>query len=56
VHRNHIGLAIRAFLRLEWHRFHNGVSWFEAKVNIIREAVRAYLATPFLRLPELRTA
>ena len=40
--RNHIGLAIRAFLRLEWHFYTTGVSWYEAKARIIREAVRAY--------------
>jgi len=44
--RNHIGLALRAFLRLEHHCFHRGISWFEAKTSIIREAVRAYLAKP----------
>jgi putative transposase len=48
--RNHIGLSIRAFLRLEYHRFTTGVSWFEAKVGIIRDAVRAYLARPLYRL------
>lgn len=30
--RNHIGLAIRAFLRLE-HLLTTGISWFEAKVD-----------------------
>lgn len=54
--RNHIGLSIRAFWRLEWHRFHTGVSWFAAKADIAREAVRAYLTNPFLRLPERLTA
>lgn len=50
--RNHIGLAIRAFLRLEIHWFTTGISWFEAKVNIVREAVRSYLANPqFLLFP-----
>lgn len=44
--RNHIELALRAFLRLEFHCFVNGISWFEAKSAIIREAVRAYLAHP----------
>lgn len=44
--RNHIGLALRAFVRLEWHRLRSGVSWFEAKWGIIRDAVRAYLANP----------
>lgn len=28
---NHSGLAIRAFVRLEWHRFTNCVRWFKAK-------------------------
>jgi DDE superfamily endonuclease len=44
--RNHIGLSLRAFLRLEVHRLRTGVSWFEAKTAIVREAVRAYLAQP----------
>jgi hypothetical protein len=49
--RNPIGGAIRAFVRLEYHRFTTGVSWFEAKFRIIRDAVRAYLAQPVYRLP-----
>ena len=48
--RNHIGLALRAFLRLERHCLSNGISWFEAKTNIIRDAVRAYLAKPIYNL------
>ena len=48
--RNHIGLALRAFLRLEHHSYHKGISWFEAKTSIIREAVRAYLAKPLFTL------
>jgi hypothetical protein len=54
--RNHIGLAVRAFLRLEVHCFARGVSWVEAKTAIIREAVRAYLARPRFRLPGPATA
>ncbi len=54
--RNHIGLALRAFLRLEWHRYRTGVSWFEAKWGIIRQAVRAYLANPVYNFPETATA
>jgi len=53
---NHIGCAIRAFVRLEWHRFTTGVSWFAAKARIVREAVRAYLARPSLTLPKTATA
>jgi hypothetical protein len=44
--RNHIGMAIRAFLRLEYHRLLTGISWFETKVAIVREAVRGYLTQP----------
>lgn len=47
--RNHIGFALRAFVRLEWHRFHTGISWFEAKWSIFRDAVRAYLSNPRYR-------
>lgn len=48
--RNHIGLAIRAFVRLEVHRLHSGISWFEAKTSIIRSAIRQYLAHPSITL------
>ena len=41
--RNHIGCAIRAFVRLEYHRFTTGVSWFAAKWAVIRGADRACL-------------
>jgi len=49
--RNHVGLAIRAFVRLEYHRFTTGVTWFQAKLAIVRDAVRRYLANPLYRLP-----
>jgi putative transposase len=49
--RNHVGLALRAFLRLEFYGFTHGVSWLEAKTAIIRDAVRAYLAHPWIKLP-----
>jgi putative transposase len=48
--RNHLGLALRAFLRLEANRLENGVSWYEAKLSIVREAVRRYLAEPLYLL------
>lgn len=48
--RNHLGLALRAFLRLEANRLENGVSWYEAKVSIVREAVREYLRQPLYLL------
>jgi putative transposase len=48
--RNHIGLAIRAYLRLEAYRSRTSISWFEAKTSIIREAIRAYLAHPSITL------
>lgn len=54
--RNHIGLALRAFVRLEYHRAVAGVSWFQAKWDVIRGAVRAYLAAPMYCLPGTATA
>ncbi len=44
--RNHIGWAIRAFLRLKHHRIRVGRSWFETKMSIIRAAVQWYLSQP----------
>ena len=42
--RNHIALALRAFVRLEVHRLQTGISCFEAKASIIRLALRPSLA------------
>ena len=50
--RNHIGLCIRAFVRIESHCYRERISWIQAKTSIIRDAVRAYLANPrYLLLP-----
>lgn len=49
--RNHIGLALRAFVRLELHRVSQWVSHAEAKASIIRHALRLYLAHPTIILP-----
>jgi putative transposase len=48
--RNHIGLALRAYVRLELHRWRARVSIFNSKLDIIRAAVRHYLAHPTYRL------
>jgi putative transposase len=48
--RNHIGLALRAFLRLEVHRLRTDISWFEANARIIRDAIRSYLSHPVYTL------
>ena len=48
--RNHIGFSIRAFLRLEIHWFNTGISWYESKLSIVRNAVRSYLAAPLFTL------
>jgi putative transposase len=48
--RNHIGCSIRAFLRLEMHWFNTGISWYESKLSIVRDAVRSYLAAPSIAL------
>ena len=49
-------LALRAFLRLEWHFFTTGISGYMAKSGIVAEAIRRYLADPFIRLPGPSTA
>jgi len=45
----HITLSLRAFLRLELKRL-TGTSWYESKLFLIREAVRAYLTNPTITL------
>ena len=42
----HLHLALRAFLCLEVYRLRTGVSWYEAKAAIARDAIRHYLAHP----------
>ena len=49
--RNHIGMAIRAFARLSWHFYTTGVSWYESKAQIVREAIRAYRFKPLYKMP-----
>jgi hypothetical protein len=49
--RNHIGLALRAYARLEYHRWRTRLSIFNSKLDIIRSAVGFYLAHPMYRLP-----
>jgi len=44
--RNHIMLAWRAFVRLEWKRYTSGISRWALKQDIIRRAVGAYLQEP----------
>ena len=46
VQRAHIMMAIRAFLRFEIHRIRTGISWFETKWNIIRNAVNQFIRNP----------
>jgi Transposase DDE domain len=49
---NHINMSLRAFLRLELYRLVTGISWYEAKARIIRDAIRAYLSRPvYLLVP-----
>jgi len=50
----HLLLALRAFLHLEVYRLRTGVSWYSAKVAILREAVKAYLAHPAMSSTQLR--
>ncbi len=47
--RNHIGLALRAFVMVEKWCFRTGVNWLSAKWQIVRDAVRNYRACPRYR-------
>ncbi len=46
----HILLSLRAFVRLEANRLATGVSWYEAKLEIVREAIRNYLVMPTVKI------
>lgn len=48
--RSHFLLSIKAFVRLEVHRLRTGISWYEAKAQIIRDAIRLYLQQPLYQL------
>ena len=47
---NHIQMSLRAFLRLELYRLVTGISWYEAKARIIRDAIRTYISRPVYSL------
>jgi hypothetical protein len=49
--RNHIGLALRAYVRLEYQRWQQRWSIFHSKMEIVRAAVRQYMAHPLYSLP-----
>jgi len=46
----HILFSLRAFVRLEVNRLSTGVSWYEAKLDIVRDAIRHYLAMPSIKI------
>ena len=46
----HIVLALRAFVRLEAHRWQTGISGYAAKASLIRDAIRLYLQRPTIIL------
>jgi hypothetical protein len=46
----HILFSLRAFLRLEVNRLVRAVSWYEAKLSIIRGAIKTFLAYPTVKL------
>jgi hypothetical protein len=48
---NHIGLALRAYVRLEYQRWRASLSLFNAKLDTLRAAVRGYMAHPHYSLP-----
>ena len=49
--RNHIFCSIRSFVILEYYRLNTGITWYEAKRQIVREAIRGYLRQPLIPWP-----
>jgi len=50
VQRAHIMMALRAFLRFEMQRIKTGITWFETKISIARNAVSQYIRKPIYEL------
>jgi putative transposase len=50
VQRAHIMMALRAFLRFEIQRIKTGITWFETKLSITRNAVSQYIRNPIYEL------
>jgi putative transposase len=48
--RGHTLMALRAFVRLEAHRLKTGLSWYETKKSIIRQAIQQYLKRPNVQI------
>ena len=46
----HILLSLRAFVRLEANRLATGISWYEAKLAIVRDAIKHYLIMPTIKI------
>jgi putative transposase len=53
--RNHLLCSIRALLALEQWRLDRGIPWYEAKQQLIAEAIANYLKHPFIPLPGVST-
>lgn len=50
VQRAHILMSIRAFLRFEVQKIRTGITWFETKWNITRNAVNQFIKEPIYTL------
>ena len=49
--KNHLLLALRAFLRLEYQRLQTGLSWYQAKIQPLRDAIKAARQIATYKLP-----
>ena len=50
VQRAHIMMALRAFLRFEIQRIKTGITWFELKLRITRNAINNFIRNPMYSL------
>lgn len=48
--KNHIFCSILAFIALEAKRLKNGISWYQSKYQIVKEAIKTYLKSPTIKL------
>ncbi|CAA9395580.1 Transposase, IS4 family [uncultured Leptolyngbya sp.] len=48
--KNHLLLCLRAFLRLEVHRLQSGISWYQAKANLLLDAIKVARTQPAFAL------
>ena len=50
IQKNHIFCSILAFIALEAKRLKDGISWYQSKYQIVKNAIKTYLKSPTIKL------